>query len=140
MVRVCIKEQWSSNFSFLMVGYCCPLHEPLTMGSLPWTSLKYSPPMEAADLWLCKSTFLVTLGHSDPYRCVAHHNPLYLSLWLFFFYKIKNAFVAQIINPHVTWLNCACLCSCLLLTHSLGKETKVLNVPFCKSVNSTESE
>lgn len=41
----------------------------------------------------------VMLGHCVLCGCVAHHNSLYLCLWLFFLNKIKNACVAHIINP-----------------------------------------
>ena len=71
--------------------------------------------------------------------CVAHHTPLFLSLQ-FIFYTIKNACIAHIISPqcHLTeqWVFMQ------LLTPEIPswEEMEVLNVPFCKCVNSTGSE
>lgn len=73
----------------------------------------------------------VMLGHPVPCRCSAHHNSLYLCLWLFKKNRMKRLCVAHIINPQyrLTELH-VFLSSCCLLGYRLGKETKVLNVPF----------
>lgn len=102
------------------------------MDSLPSTSLKCSPPTEVADLQLCKSTsFLscwVILSPAGVRLIIIHYTCAYGFLKK---NRMKRLCVAHIINPQyrLTELH-VFLSSCCLLGYRLGKETKVLNVPF----------
>lgn len=133
------RKKWNRSFSFLRFLSHCPFcGATVNTGSLSSTSAERSPPSEGNDPHLCSRENMSHFCHVGPpcslsVRDVTHHNSPHSCFFLF--PRLKMHVEPLLLIFAVSQPNDVCLCSCGFPRQPLGRETKVLNVPFCKSVN-----